>query len=162
MSDVILWVEDNPEDNLLEFIVLTIKKTGCEPVSVKGVSQLANELNTLREEKKKIRGIILDMMLYGCDDLSAFDYSEVQISRATSINMGELLLKYVFRNTMKDDKDIWWDNLTKDVPVLILSVRPDLNPYQFKDYGEKIDIIHKYEYERDSWKDDVINWIKRL
>ena len=102
------------------------------------------------------------MMLYGCDDLSAFDYSEVKISRATSINMGELLLKYVFRNTMKDDKNIWWDNLTKDVPVLILSVRPDLNPYQFKDYGEKIDIIHKYEYERDSWKDNVINWIKRL
>lgn len=164
MADVILWVEDSPEDSLLDFIEPTIKRKGCEPVLAKGASQLAYALDEIKSKEQKLKGIILDMMLYGSDDLSAFSYPEVKISRATSINMGELLLKYVFRNTLDDGKDIWWKDLTENTPVLILSVRPDLSDYQFHLYGQNIDIIHKYDNEQvqDKWKEDVIIWINNV
>lgn len=143
----IIWLEDNPEDDLIDIMDYigeryTLRLAG-------GLVDLRNEIDNSKECNENIKGIILDMMIHGLHDLEAFDRSD--ISWLIGSRVGELVLKYVFRN-----KDKQWEYLNA-IPILILSVKSDILHNEFIEYGDNISVIQKYDDNH--WIEDVKKWI---
>ena len=158
---ILLWVEDNPSETHLQLIETTAKKRGLILKHVGGDLILHKALlDFSSEDDVVIQGIILDLMIYGADSLSDFGYSDVNLEDAS--NVGEFLLKYVFRNTEPKQEKLAKLELPKK-PVLILTVKSETKKDDFKEYGEQIELVHKYELDDNVDLDKVVRgWINQI
>lgn len=152
-TNTIIWLEDNAHEDELIAIAEAIEEKYVLRVA-EGVGMLRKEIDETKENKEKIRGIILDMMIHGITSLASFDMPEVKWSKGYS-HVGELVLKHVFRNQESDDFLYF-----RNIPILILSVKSDICKGDFKEYGSDIKVIQKYDGI--SWERDVIKWISSL
>lgn len=160
---ILLWIEDNPIKEHLELMQYLAKNKGFEFDHFAGVTALRSALEDLENNSDEviIQGIILDLMIYGANNLADFGYPEV--SWIDSADVGEYLLKYVFRNTNPRQKVLEKLKL-HEKPVLILTAKSETRLEKFKRYGERIELSHKHKFDRDSieLKKQIRNWINAL
>jgi len=160
--NILLWIEDNPE-LYLELIHNTANKKGLELVLATGISALARkleELNNLNNEETKIsiKGIILDLLIYGEPTLESFGRSDIILK--DNAYAGEYLLKTVLRNeSVEDDNSIKF-NLSK-IPILILTVMSQTKLTDFSSYGDLLELTHKYELDETEER-KIKSWINAL
>ncbi|TXI27851.1 MAG: hypothetical protein E6Q60_08715 [Nitrosomonas oligotropha] len=155
---ILLWIEDNPTKNHYELIQKTARKKGVELKHVSGAGALRSVLEDLEDNNEEIviQGIILDLMIYGTNNLADFGYPEVSWTDAA--NVGEYLLKYVFRNINPRQKELEKFKLLEK-PVLILTVKSEVRQEDFKNYGEKIELSHKYDLDSADLNKQIRDWI---
>ena len=157
---ILLWVEDNPSKEHYGLIQKTAQNKGLEFVSAIGVAPLQSTLEKLADEDEVIiKGIILDLMIYGTNSLADFGYPEVEWKDAPDV--GEYLLKYVFRN-MKPRQEELTKLKLPDKPVLILTVKSETREEDFKKYGERIELAHKYDLDGVDLNKRIRDWINAL
>lgn len=158
---ILLWIEDNPKKDHYELIQKTAQKKGIELKHVSGATALRSVLEDLEESSEVIiiQGIILDLMIYGANNLADFDYPEVTWLDAA--NVGEYLLKYVFRNSSPRQKELEKLKLPEK-PVLILTVKSETRQEDFKKYGEKIELSHKYDPDGVDLNKRIRDWINAI
>jgi hypothetical protein len=157
---VLLWVEDNLNKVFRELIQKTAQNKGLEFVPISGVSALRNQLEEFADQDNiVIKGIILDLMIYGADSLADFGYPDVLWNDAADV--GEYLLKYVFRNNNPEQDDLA-KLMLPEKPVLILTVKPDSREEDFYKYGERITLAHKYDLDEKDVKKQIRDWINAI
>jgi hypothetical protein len=158
---ILLWIEDNPTKDHYELIQKTARKKGIELKHVSGAAALRSVLEDLEDNSEKIiiQGIILDLMIYGTNNLADFGYPEV--SWADAANAGEYLLKYVFRKTDPRQKGLEKLKLSEK-PVLILTVKSETRQEDFMEYGKKIELNHKYDLDSADLNKRIRDWINAI
>lgn len=158
-SKILLWVEDNATQ-AHDIIQTTAIKRGLELRRAVGVSHLESVLEDIASNEDIIQGIILDLMIHGADSLADFGYPEVSFSHGNAAQVGEYLLKYVFRNLEPRQQSFSKLKLyTK--PVLILTVKSETRVEDFQTYGQLIELAHKYEGDAETDK-LLRNWISHI
>lgn len=153
----IVWLEDNPhEDSLLALSnYIERKQDQCVCLrSATGIMQLRRHLDEAKAENEMVCGIILDIIIHGMTNLSSFERPDIRWGKGTA-DTGNKLIKYIFRGK----KDNQWSYLS-NVPILVLSVKVDISESEFKEFGENIKVIQKYE--GDNWESEVKAWIEKV
>ncbi|QTR51244.1 hypothetical protein [Candidatus Thiothrix anitrata] len=153
----VVWLEDNPhEDSLLALSNYIEKKQdqGVYLRSATGIMQLRRHLDEAKAEEEIVCGIILDIIVHGMTNLSSFERSDIRWGKGTA-DAGNKLIKYVFRS----HKDNPWGYLS-DVPILVLSVKVDISESEFKEFGDNIRVVQKYE--DDDWELEVKAWVEKV
>lgn len=157
---VLLWIEDNSSKELRELIQKPAEKKELILVHVNGVQILHDELEKLtNDEDVIVKGIILDLMIYGTNNLSSFGYYDVEWEDAA--DAGEYLLKYVLRNENPKQEYLTKLELHK-VPIQILTVKSETSSEDFIKYGEKIELAHKYDEDEQDLGEVLTNWINGI
>jgi len=105
MKDLIVWMEDRRD--IVSTQIGFLEKKGFE---VKVVSTLHRLADILSEEKERIVLIILDVMLFSVQSLKAI--GKENISTEGGYEAGWVIAKVFLRSDYKD------------IPILIVSVRP--------------------------------------
>ena len=144
----ILWLEDEPETivDLIDFC----EKQGFE---VDVISNLPGFADTLKESSANIALIILDIMIFGINDLSVI--GKPQILTEDGYEAGWRILEYFLRPK---------DSFYKDIPVLIVSVK--LLTKRQKDLVKRLSIrdkpIEYVEKNASGWREDFKEKFKGL
>jgi len=154
-NKIILWVEDNAQDESLSFIPNYVEEKSIELREATGVAKLARLLNEMKSNNEQPAGIILDMLIYGASDLTPFGIENVDWNHDAT-DVGFVLLKHIFRNTDSPK----YEYLSK-TPILILTVKPNINKNLINQYSS-VKIAHKYDDGNPDWESDVTKWIDSL
>lgn len=154
-SKTLLWLEDAPK-TVVEDIAFVQKQI----FHVKRVSQLHTFANILNDSLYNVEAIILDIMLYGVEDLSALNIESVDTHYG--YQAGWRVLEHYLRAP---------DSKFREIPVLIYSVR-DLSDEnkalleKLRQQGDApIDFIGKYqsmERGRKEWHYHFKDWIRNV
>lgn len=151
----IIWLEDNTyEGRLIELADFIESRYNLRIAG--GISSLKCELDDAHKNGEDIKGVILDLMIYGATDLSVFGLPNITWDKGYS-HVGEMILKYVFRNI--DDQQLV--GLSK-VSALLLTVKSDFNERNMKQYYGNVSVVKKYDESNENWIDGVKKWIDSL
>ena len=153
----VVWLEDNPhEDSLLALsnYIENKREEGICLRSATGITQLRRQLDEAKAEGEMVCGIILDIIIHGMTNLSSFERPDIRWGKGTA-DVGNKLIKYIFRS----NKENPWSYLS-GVPILILSVKVDISEDEFKEFGDNISVVQKYETY--TWMSDVEIWVNRV
>nr|VFK31493.1 MAG: hypothetical protein BECKMB1821I_GA0114274_102410 [Candidatus Kentron sp. MB]VFK75534.1 MAG: hypothetical protein BECKMB1821H_GA0114242_10259 [Candidatus Kentron sp. MB] len=145
----ILWVEDNPDVSLLQFIPEQVEKRNADLLIAQGVMQLRRILDE-PDDVRRIKGIILDIMLYGASDLAVFGRENIKLGNGDET--GIRLIENVFRDKNGEFKAL------AEVPILVLTTKPMVSQSDFEKY-RKIQVEKKHDRTYD-WESRVTSWIK--
>lgn len=154
MVGKILWIEDR-EDTVSEAIEL-VEKNGFECIIVASGSEVVNIMTDWRKGAVDLAAIVVDIMLFGVDDLSDFDVKNIETD--AGFEAGWLILDHYLRCTSMPYSNI---------PVLVLSVlEPDesrktkLTEIRRRG-GAPIEFIEKF-YGVKEWLTQLNKWAKSL
>ncbi len=145
----ILWIDDNP--NTVAEQIDEVQQAGFKVI-------IRDKAHTIKEmlDTKPINAIIVDVMLYGVNDLKSINV--FQISTKQGRDAGWALLEHL----------IWTsDSKYRQVPVLILSGRPndEYQRHQMKRVCDECGIkeqplyIEKGEF---NWIQKFSEWLKKI
>lgn len=154
-KETIIWLEDNAYEpgliDLADYIesLYNLRIAG-------GISSLKLELEEAKENNEKIKGVMLDLMVHGATDLSAFGMPDVSWDKGYS-HVGEMILKYIFRNHASEHLEH-----LSDTSIIFLTVKSDFKNSNVHKYGGSISVVQKYDETNDKWCDEVKKWIGQL
>lgn len=153
----IIWLEDNPQEATLQFIQKHIAEQhqDIRLRKAKGVAFLKKHLGEASKEKEEIIGVILDMLIYGSNDLSPFNMNHISWDEDTP-NVGEVILEHIFRN--EHHPELMY---LSELPVLILTVKQNITKKKLSRFI-KVCVIHKYDDSDSDWSKKVTEWIDKL
>jgi CheY-like chemotaxis protein len=149
MSQVILWIEDRPDD--VKHLIAEAKNNGYTVVTVAMPHRIRADLE---ENQNNLAAIVVDVMLYGVHDLKGF--GKEGIPTDMGLEAGWAIIEHYLRTP---------DSLYWNLPILVLSTRKIdtkqeilLDTIQQKG-GGTIEYIEKREF---GWQKRFSNWLNNL
>ncbi len=149
MSQVIVWIEDRPDD--VKYLIAEAEKDGYTVLTVAMPHRIRA---ALEENQNNLAAIVVDVMLYGVHDLKGFGKDGIPTDMG--LEAGWTIIEHYLRTP---------DSLYRNLPILVLSTRRIdtkqeslLKTIQQKG-GGTIEYIEKREH---GWQKRFSNWLNKL